>query len=121
MENAIQEKIVKDIAESYSPKTEEKSRFERLTALDAKVRRPAEIFTYSFGTAGTLVLGLGMCLAMGTIASGAAWAMPAGIVIGVAGLAIICTNYFIYKVILKRRKAKYAEEILKLSDELLKR
>lgn len=112
-------RIVENIAESYAPKTDEQNKFEELTALDAKVRRPAEIFAYTFGCAGALVLGVGMCLAMGVIGSSLSWAFTAGIVIGVVGISLVSLNYFIYKAILKRRKAKYAKRILALSDELL--
>lgn len=119
MNNSTQMNIVKNIAESYCEKTTEQSKFEQLTALDAKVRRPAEIFSYSFGCAGSLVLGAGMCLAMGVIGTGTSWAMPAGIVVGLVGIALVSVNYFIYKAILKRRKTKYAKHILNLSDELL--
>lgn len=119
MNNTTQINTIKDIAESYAPKTEQQSKFEELTALDAKVRRPAEIFAYSFGCAGNLVLGAGMCLAMGVIGTGAGWAMPVGIIVGLVGIAAVSANYFIYKAILKRRKAKYAKRILSLSDELL--
>lgn len=116
MENT---QIVKDIAESYAPKTKEQTRFEELTSLDNKVKRPAEIFAYTFGCAGALVLGAGMCLTMGVIAAGASWAMPVGVVVGVLGLAIAGINYPVYRAILKRRKAKYADRILQLSNELL--
>ncbi len=119
MNNTTQINTIKDIAESYAPKTEQQSKFEELTVLDTKVRRPAEIFAYSFGCAGSLVLGAGMCLAMGVIGTGAGWVMPVGIIVGLVGIAAVSANYFIYKAIIKRRKAKYAKRILSLSDELL--
>ncbi len=119
MDNIRQMDMVRDIAESYAEKTPEQSKFEQLTALDRNVRRPAEIFAYTFGCAGSLVLGAGMCLAMGVIGAGAGWAMPVGVVVGVVGIAAVAANYFIYKAILKRRKAKYAKQVINLSDELL--
>ena len=119
MENTNQIDMVKSIAKEYSPKTADQNKLDKLTALDGKVHRPADIFAYTFGCAGSLVLGVGMCLAMGVIGSSLSWAFPAGIVIGVVGIALVSVNYFIYKAILKRRKAKYAKEILALSNELL--
>ena len=43
----------------------------------------------------------------------------AGIAVGAVGIVAVCVNYFIYKAIIKRRKNKYSDQILKLSDELL--
>ena len=61
----------------------EQSKLERLKALDRKVRRPAEIFAYIFGSIGALVLGSGMCLAMPEVIEGY---MPLGIGVGLVGI-----------------------------------
>ncbi len=104
---------VEKIKAQYLPR--EKTKTEELKALDKRVRRPAEIFAYAFGTVGSLVLGTGMCLAMKVLGN----AMPLGIVIGLAGIAMVSVNYFLYKKLLKRRKQKHAKEILDLSSEIL--
>lgn len=114
-----EQKIVESIRDSYLEKTQKQQTLDELLALDAKVRRPAEIFTFSFGTVGALVLGTGMSLAMKTIGATLSFAMPLGIVVGVLGIAMVSANYFIYKAILKSRKKKYAKEIVALSDVLL--
>ena len=113
------EKNEKTIAEKirYGYEEHEPTKLEELKKLDEKVKRPASIFSYVFGTAGSLVLGTGMCLATKVI--GASLPMAAGIVIGVAGIAMVSANYFIYKLILKKRKAKYADRVISLSNELL--
>ncbi|MBQ8685446.1 MAG: dihydropteridine reductase [Clostridia bacterium] len=104
---------VERIRQSY---TERKpTKFDELRALNERVKRPANIFAYAFGTVGALVLGVGMSLAMKIIGN----AMIGGIAIGLAGIAMVTANYFIYKKILKTRKQKYASEILAISDELL--
>ena len=100
----------------YAPGSEEEGKLEQLKKLDRAARRPAEIFAYTFGIVGALVLGVGMCLAMEVIGS----MMPLGIVIGVVGIAMVTANYFLYRAILRSRKKKYAKEIVSLSDELLK-
>lgn len=105
------------IRKGYMP--EEENDMERLRKLDRKVRRPAEIAAYTVGIAGALVLGTGMCITMGVI--GASNLFPLGVVVGVVGLAIAGLNYFMYRAILKRRKKKYAGEVLELSDKLLNR
>jgi hypothetical protein len=93
----------------------ERTKLDELKALDRKVKVPAEIFAYSFGTASSLVLGTGMCLAMKVIGD----MMILGIGIGLVGIALVTANYFLYKKILKARKQKYAKKILQLSDALL--
>ena len=111
----MQKGYVESIRGRYEPKSEGQAKLERLQALDREARRPAQLFAAIFGALGTLVLGVGMCLAMKVIGD----LMTLGIVIGLIGLAMVSTNYFIYKSILKSRQKKYAEKILALSDELL--
>ena len=91
------------------------TKLDRLKALDKKVKRPAKVFAYIFGTMGTLVLGTGMCMAMKVIGD----LMAPGILVGCAGILIVSLNYTIYKAILKMRKKKYSREVLELSDSIL--
>ena len=93
----------------------EPTKLDELKALNKRVKRPAKIFAYVFGSLGSLVLGTGMCLAMKVIGN----LMPLGIAVGVLGIAAVSANYFLYQSILKSRKRKYGTQILKLSDELL--
>ena len=104
------EKIRKNYTEKKATKLDE------LRRLDKRVERPAEIFASIFGTIGSLVLGVGMCLAMPDVIEGF---MVLGIGVGIAGIAMVSLNYFIYKAILKLRRSKYREYIMSLSDEIL--
>ena len=106
---------INKIREDYIEK--EQTNFDKLKELDKKVKRPAQIFAYVFGSVSSLVLGTGMCLAMKVIGN----AMALGIVIGVVGIALVSANYFIYKKILSSRKNKYKDEVLALADEVLNR
>lgn len=115
MTETAEKKYVENISRQYMPKDEHQTKIEHLHSLDRKVRRPAEIFSWIFGAAGTLVLGAGMCLAMKVIGN----LMPLGIVVGVVGIAMVSVNYLIYKAILKSRKKKYAEQVVQLSNEIL--
>ncbi len=92
-----------------------------LRALDAKVRRPVNVFSYVFGSIGAIVMGAGMSLVMTEIGAvlGLANAMLPGIVIGVIGLAMTLVNYPIHKKFLGRRKETYSAEILALSDKMI--
>ncbi len=114
MENS-EKRLVESIRAGYEQKSVEQTKIDNLKYLDEKARRPAEIFAFTFGTAGALVLGTGMCMAMQVIFD----LVPLGIVIGCAGIAMVAANYFIYRAILKSRKKKYAGQILELSGELL--
>ena len=109
--------VAENIKGQYEVKKETK--LDKLLELDGKVKRPAEIFAYSFGTVGALTLGAGMSLAMEVIGTSLPFAMPLGIAVGVVGLAMVSANYFLYNRILKGRKAKYGKEILTLSNEIL--
>ena len=109
-----QREYVESVVKSYQEK--EFTKLDELKRLDSKVKLPAEIFAYVFGSIGALLLGLGMCIAMGVIL---AELFILGIVIGLVGIVMVTVNYFIYQKILKSRKEKYAEEVLSLSKELL--
>lgn len=61
--------LAESIAKDYAPK--DNSKIVALKKLDNKAKLPATIFTYTFGIIASLVVGLGMCLAMQVIASGA--------------------------------------------------
>lgn len=104
------------LASEYAPKKENKAN--ALRKLDRKAKRPSEIFGYAYGSISALILGLGMCLAMGTLASGASWALPLGVIIGIIGIAGVATTYPLYKTILAKSKKKYAYEIIELAKEI---
>ena len=103
------------IANEYSKK--ETSKVNQLRKLDAKAKRPASIFAYTFGIISSLILGTGMSLAMGVIGSGTI-ALVGGILIGILGLVGCGFNYPIYNKLLKRGKDKYASDILRLAKEI---
>ena len=106
-------KTIEKIRASYTEK--EVSKLDELKELDKKVKRPAQIFAYAYGTISSLVLGTGMCFAMEVIGSSVAL----GVGVGLVGIALTLTTYPIFKAMLKKRKAKYAKQIFELSDSLL--
>ena len=99
----------------------ESTELDALRELDAKVKRPANIFAYVFGSISAVVMGAGMSLVMTDIGAtlGIANAMVPGIIIGVVGMVMALVNYPIYKGILGSRKRKYGAEILKISDKIM--
>ncbi len=94
---------------------------DELRALDAKVKRPATVFAYIFGSISAIIMGSGMSLVMTDIAEtiGLGDPLVPGIVIGVVGMIMAVINYPIYKGILGSRKKKYAGRILALSDQIV--
>lgn len=104
------------IASEYDQKPA--SKLVALKKLDRKAKLPAQVFTYTFGVIGTLLLGVGMCLCMGVIGQGLSMAMPLGIVVGVVGIGMVSVNYPVYKRLLEQGRKKYAFEIMELAKEI---
>lgn len=107
--------VAESIAKEYAPK--EDSKIIALKKLDAKAKRPANIFAYTFGTISSLVAGTGMSLAMQVI-GGTVPLMILGIVIGIIGFTCCGLNYPIYKKKLEQGKKKYAFEIVELARQI---
>ena len=119
MNNHDQEFLVQKIRTQYTEK--QHSELDALKALDTKVKKPANVFGYIFGSISAMIMGAGMSLVMTDIGAmiGLASAMIPGIVIGVVGLGMALSTYPIYKKILSSRKKKYAPEILELSERIM--
>ena len=120
MERKDQEFMVQKIRTQYTEK--ESTQLDALKALDAKVKRPVNVFAYVFGSISAIIMGSGMSLVMTDISQvvGIENPMVTGIVIGVVGMVLALINYPMYKKMLSSRKNKYADQILKLSDEIMK-
>jgi orotate phosphoribosyltransferase-like protein len=119
MTNNDQEFLVQKIRTQYTEK--QHTELDALKELDAKVKRPANVFAYTYGSVSAIVMGAGMSLVMTDIGSvvGLASAMVPGIAIGVVGMGMALTTYPIYKRILNSRKKKYAPEIMALSEKIM--
>ena len=112
--------IVEKIRTQYTEK--EHTSLDELKALDAKVKRPANVFAYTFGSISAVIMGAGMSLVMTPIAEQLGLTfdpMIPGIVIGVVGMILAIVNYPIYKGILGSRKKKYGAKILELSNQIM--
>lgn len=115
-----QEFLIQKIRTQYTEK--ESTELDALKELDKKVKRPANVFAYIFGSIGAIVMGSGMSLVMTDIGTtvGVAEPMFLGIIIGIIGIAMAIFNYPIYKGILGGRRKKYADKIISLSDKIMK-
>ena len=115
-----QQFMVQKIRAQYMEKAP--SELDGLRELDAKVKRPANVFAYVFGSISAIIMGCGMSLVMTDIADIIgmdADPMISGIVIGIVGMLMAIVNYPMYKGILNSRKKKYGAEILKLSEKIM--
>ena len=113
--------LVEKIRTQYTEK--QTSELDSLKALDANVKRPANIFAYIFGGISAIIMGCGMSLVMTDIGAivGLGEAMIPGIAIGLVGMAMALLTYPIYKSILSTRKKKYAKQILEFSEKMINR
>jgi len=114
-----QEYLVQKIRTQYTEK--EHTQLDALKELDRKVKRPANILAYLFGSLGAMIMGAGMSLVMTDIGAviGMSEGIVPGIIIGIVGMIIAIINYPIYKRILTSRKNKYADQIIALSDNIM--
>ena len=119
MNRKDQEYLVQKIRTQYTEK--EHTNLDALRELDAKVKRPANVFAYIFGSISAIIMGCGMSLVMTDIGStiGMTDTMVPGIIIGIVGMLMAIINYPIYKGILGSRRKKYADQIMKLSDKIM--
>lgn len=117
--SAHQQEEIQQIRQKYIPK--EPDKMEQLRALDASVTRKATTVSLIVGILGTLIMGIGMSLAMSDFGAALdSWAMPVGIGAGILGIAILACAYPLYNRTVKKERAKIAPQILRLTDELSK-
>ena len=118
--SAARQQEVEQIRKKYLPREEDP--MEQLRRLHAIPTRKAQAASLAVGIIGALILGTGMSLCMtelgGFLGVGA---MPVGIPVGIAGMVLMALAYPVYNRVLKKQREKIAPEILRLSDELLKR
>ena len=115
-----QDFLIQKIRTQYTEK--EHTSLDELKQLDRKVKRPANVFAYVFGSIGAIIMGSGMSLVMTDIAQtiGINNPMVLGIIIGIIGMVMTIINYPIYKCILNARRKKYADKIIDISDKIMK-
>ena len=111
--------MAQKIRTQYMEKTP--SELDALRELDSKVKRPANVFAYTFGSISAVIMGAGMSLVMTDIGAslGITNTLIPGITIGVVGLGMALLTYPMYKAILNSRKKKYGAEILELSEKIM--
>lgn len=121
--SAREQAELKRIRDKYTNKEEDK--LERLRKLDRSVANKAQSVSMIFGVIGTLLLGFGMSIIMTSIGAqlgmNQAVAMLVGIPTGTVGGVIASLAYPMYNLVLKREREKIAPEVIRLTDELMKK
>lgn len=112
--SAKQQEEIEAIKNKYLPPKEDK--MEQLRKLDAGVTLHATMWSIIVGVIGTLIFGGGMSCTL----VGPEELFIAGIVMGLAGLAIMGVAYPLYIKIVKKQREKIAPQILALAEELSK-
>ena len=113
--SAKENKEVQEIRQKYLPR--EESKFEELKRLDYTVQTSGMIESLCSGIGGALVFGLGMCLAMQVIGSGA-FLIVLGVLLGIVGMVGMLIAYPVYRKVFDKTKQKFAPRILELTAEL---
>ena len=107
--NKDQEKAQK-IRRQYM--NQEDNKLGQLRKLDSMVKAPGKMVSGVLGVVGALTMGAGMSLIM-------VWGyMEYGLLLGIPGLTIMLATYPIYRMITENRKKRYADQIMKLSNEI---
>lgn len=115
--SSLQEEL-QDIKKKYTgqPESQEEDQLELLRKLDKSSTRKSTIVSIAMGAAGCLTMGIGMCC---TMVWAAAMFLP-GIIIGVAGIAMMAAAYPVYVRITKKERAKIAPQVLDIIEKLSK-
>lgn len=113
--SSLQEEL-KDIKKKYAeqPEDQQEDQLELLRKLDKSSTRKSTIVSIVMGAAGCLIMGIGMCC---TMVWAAAMFLP-GIIIGVAGIAMMAAAYPVYVRITKRERARIAPQVLDIIEKL---
>ena len=106
-------KEIDSIRRQYAPQEKTETKIERLRRLDGLVKNTAIIWSLVLGVLGCLIFGLGLTMIL-------EWDILLwGIILMVVGSVPMTVAFPIYNKLLKKGKAKYGDEILRLSEELL--
>lgn len=105
---------IEEIRRQYASDGHTDDKLKRLRRLDKLVNFPPRIAAALTVVAGLLIFGAGMALCL-------EWALYGwGIAVSVIGAVALGASYPLYKFVLKRNKKRFGQEIIELSDELLK-
>ena len=111
-------KTAEEIRRRYQPKSEQDSSILRLKKLDGKVRSIPMAIALSLGIIGTLIFGGGMAIVLEKLF---AQYLLIGVTLSAVGIFPIAFAYPVYCKLTKTYKEKYGGEILRISEEILRK
>ena len=112
--SAKDQEELKRIRQKYL--TPEEDKVQKVRKMDAHAANKATMISILIGVIGVLILGTGMCCCM--VWQGK-WFIP-GIAAGIMGMLAVGLAYPVYQYIAKKERGKIAQEILRLTEELIK-
>ena len=104
---------IASIRRQYAPLSDKEEKLQRLRQLDSRVNGIPQAISLCIGVLGLLIFGFGLSL----ILVWSQWVV--GGIVMFLGLPVMLIAYPVYNLVLSEYKAKYREEILSLSEELL--
>ena len=110
-----EKKQIESIRRQYAAQGKVESKIDRVRRLDSKVKNTATCVSLILGIAGCLTFGLGLTM----ILEWKVWLW--GVVLMAIGCAPMVLSYPVYIWLFARGKKKYGDEILRLSEEILKK
>ena len=112
--SAKQQEEIAQIRKKYMPKEDEK--MEHLRRLDRSVEMKSTMISIAVGVIGTLILGVGMSMAL---VLNDKFFVP-GIIVGIIGIAVLAIANPLYQRVIAKEREKIAPEIIRLTEELMK-
>ena len=107
------ERSAQQIVDMYSYEGPESTVEDQIVAIEASIHKKAAIKAITIGIISCLLLGVGMSLTMVTDGF-----FVLGIIVGIAGLAIACANFPLYKRDLAKMRAAAKPQIMELASKL---
>ena len=105
---------IEHIRNQYLQKSDKTKKIEKLRKLDNKVKNTPTCIALVLGVVGILIFGTGLAMAI-------EWNILIwGIVVGIVGCIPMGFAYFVYNKVYSYLENKYRDEILSLSNDLLK-
>ena len=115
---------IRKIRGKYVRQDTQTDKMEQLRRLDAGVAKKGAAVSLVIGIAGTLIMGTGMSFVMSDFGkifgSFSDFALPLGIILGIAGMILIVLAYPVYNRVTAKERERITPEILRLTDELMK-
>lgn len=113
--SAAEQSELRRIREKYRVETSREKKMREIRKLDQRSTSLAAAVSLTVGIVGTLMMGGGMSIAMLMSQS----YLAIGIILGLAGIAVLASAYPLYHRVLEKEQGKNREKILRLTDELL--